>query len=160
MNYLIKPPKQFFISEEYTSLVPNEIRHFIVWVACQQPRTVYANGNVHCSSNCYRSIDDIYHLVSHKWQISEEEYLNILVELFSSSTFHEIKTLTYLSKTWSRRGVIFLRYCSDIKKLTAVFSSFTSNFTFKVSTYLTTDPFLFSREVFNTLHFFQKKIES
>jgi hypothetical protein len=121
MNYLIKPPKQFFISEEYTSLVPNEIRHFIVWVACQQPRTVYANGNVHCPSSCYRSIDDIYHLVSHKWQISEEEYLNILVKLFSSRTKYKVQTVYKLCEYYE--GVIYPRYCSEINRITAVYIS-------------------------------------
>lgn len=119
MNYLIKPPEQFFISEEYSDLIPGTIRSFIFWVACQQPRTVYANGNVHCPSNCYRSIDDIYHLLSHKWQISEEEYLNILVKLFSSCTKYKVQTVYKLCEYYE--GVIYLRYCDEINRITAVY---------------------------------------
>lgn len=119
MNYLIKPRKPFFISNKYSHLIPDEIRHFIVWVACQRPSTVYESGKTHCTVNCFRSIDDIYHLLSHKWQISEEEYLNILVELFSSPTKYTVQTIDHLNNFCE--GVIYFRYCVNINRITAVF---------------------------------------
>lgn len=158
MNYLIKPRTPFFISNKYSHLIPDEIRHFIVWVACQRPSTVYESGKTHCTACRFRSIDDIYHLLSHKWQISEEEYLNILVELFSSSTQYEVQTIDHLDKF--HKGVIYFRYCAIINRITAVFHKSRYNLNKLITMIRSTNSWYryLSEETLRALVFFESKV--